>query len=339
MKDGTNDRKVQHIEIIGADRGADRRKFFFDDIRITHRALPEINLSDVDPSTTFLSKRLSFPLLISCMTGGDHALVRRINRNLAVAAERARVAMGVGSQRVMFTHPKARSSFALRRYAPNTVLLANLGAVQLNHGFGLRECREAMSVLDADALCLHLNPLQEAIQPEGDTQFAGLAARIGAIARGLKKPVILKEVGAGISPSDVRIARRYGIRYIDVAGTGGTSWSRIEHHRQDRHDLGLVFQDWGLPTPACLQALKPFRGKIELIASGGVRSGMDMVKSLILGARLCGVASPFLQPAMRSPDAVLAVIERLRREFVTAMFLLGIARTRDLVGNEDLLLK
>jgi isopentenyl-diphosphate delta-isomerase len=335
--DKTNARKVQHIRIIGADGDVDRRKHYFDDIRLTHRALPELDLADVDPSTTFLGRRLSFPLLISCMTGGDHTLLRRINRNLALAAQATRVALGVGSQRVMFAHPKARRSFALRPLAPDALLLANLGAVQLNRGFGVAECREAVRVLDADALCLHLNPLQEAVQPEGDTDFDGLADKIGAVARNLGKPVILKEVGAGLSLADVRLAMRRGIRIFDVAGSGGTSWSRIEHHRQDKHDLGLSFQDWGVPTPRALSDLRPLRGKIELIASGGVRTGIDMVKSLILGASLCGVASPLLKPAMTSAEAVVEAIARLKREFTTAMFLMGVRDVKGLVGNESLL--
>ncbi len=338
MKDKTNDRKVQHIEIIGADREVDRRKNYFDEIRLAHRALPELDLKDVDPSTTFMGRKLSFPLLISCMTGGDHDLVRRINMNLAMAAEAMQVAMGVGSQRVMFTNPKARASFDLRRFAPNTLLFANLGAIQLNHGFDLAQCKDAVNVLRADALCLHLNPLQEAVQPEGDTNFAGLAKRIAGITKKLKQPVILKEVGAGLSADVARLALRCGIHYLDVAGSGGTSWSRIEHHRQDEHDLGLAFQDWGIPTPQALRDLKPFRKKIELIASGGVRTGIDMAKSVILGASLCGVASPFLKPAMKSADAVVAVIKRLKKEFVTAMFLLGAPRVDKLFGRESLIL-
>ncbi len=336
MPDTTNSRKVEHIRIIREDRGADRRKFYFDDVRLKHRALPELNLSDVDPATEFLGKRLSFPLLISSMTGGDHSLVRKINRNLAIAAEAEQVALGVGSQRVMFTNPKARASFELREFAPTTLLFANLGAVQLNYGFGISECREAVAAVGADALCLHLNPLQEAVQPEGDTNFAGLAEKIGAIAKGLKVPVILKEVGAGISAEDVKLVLKKGVRIIDVAGSGGTSWSRIEHHRQNGGDLGLLFQDWGIPTPDALRELAPFRKQITLIASGGIRSGLDIAKAVVLGASLGGLAQPFLEPAMQSPDAVRKVIQRLRREFVTAMFLTGCRNVKQMTGNSRL---
>ena len=338
MSDSTNQRKFEHIEIITDDQQVDRRKYYFDDIRLTHRALPEIDLADVDPAVDFLGKRLSFPLVISSMTGGDHEVVCTINRNLATAAQRTGVAMAVGSQRVMFTTPSARESFELRQYAPDALLCANIGAVQLNCGFGIDECREAIAVLDADALYLHLNPLQEVVQPEGNTNFAGLAARIGDVAVKLDRPVILKEVGAGISPADVDRAIARGIRYIDVAGAGGTSWSRIENQRGDNDDdLGLIFQDWGIPTPTALRLLQPRCHQLQLIASGGIRNGIDMVKAVVLGASLCGMASPFLQPAMRSADDVVAVIERLRREFVTAMFLLGAVTFDDLFDNDRLL--
>lgn len=342
QRDATNDRKVEHIRVINTDEGVDRRKYYFDEIRLRHRALPEVNLADIDTSTTFLGKKLSFPLLISCMTGGDHTLVRRINRNLAEAAEQCGVAMGVGSQRVMFKHPKARESFALRKHAPSALLLANLGAVQLNHGFGLTECRAAVDVLDADALVLHLNPLQEAVQPEGDTQFAGLAAKIGAIVRDLPKPVILKEVGAGISVEDVKLMLPHGVRIFDVAGSGGTSWSRIEHHRQTgatRNNLGLLFQDWGIPTPQALWELRDIRPRITLIASGGIRNGLDMAKAMILGASLCGVAAPLLEPAMKSTGAVVQKIGQLEREFRTAMFLLGRSRVAQLQNHTAALAK
>ncbi len=340
-RDATNVRKIQHIKIINRDREVDRRKMYFDDVVLAHRALPEIKLSDADPSTSFLGKPLSFPLLISCMTGGDHNLVRKINRNLAEAAEATGVAMGVGSQRVLFTNPKSASSFALRKYAPKALLFGNLGAVQLNYGFGLRECSEAVDVLGADALCLHLNPLQEAVQPEGDTNFKDIAAKMGEVQTGLGVPVIAKEVGAGIGPADARLLLRHGIRIVDIAGSGGTSWSRIEHHRRDGADTGnagIVFQDWGIPTPMALELLKPLRKRLALIASGGVRNGLDMVKAVVLGASLCGIASPFLKPAMKSTKAVVQVIEQLRRQFATGMFLLGVKRVSHLQGRNDLIL-
>ena len=342
MSDPTNRRKVEHIDILNRDPGTDRNVRAFDAIHLTHRALPELNLDEVDPSVTFLGKKLSFPLLISSMTGGDDALIRNVNRNLALAAEHCRVAMGVGSQRVMFTHPEARESFALRTYAPTTLLFGNIGAVQLNKGFGIRECRTAAEVLGADALYLHLNPLQEAVQPEGDTCFKGLADKIGEIARDLPVPVLIKEIGSGISLPDAMLLQARGIRFIDVAGRGGTSWARIEHHRHSDpdNDLGLLFQDWGIPTPEALRALAPLTdsGTLTLIASGGIRNALDMVKSIILGASLAGMAKPFIAPAMESPEAVIAKIESMRKAFQTAMFLLGTRTLAELRNNSELLL-
>jgi isopentenyl-diphosphate delta-isomerase len=339
MTDPTNDRKLEHINIIQEDSQTDRKKFFFDAVHLKHRALPELDLAEIDPSITFLGKKLAFPLLISSMTGGDHKLVKKINGNLAIAAEEASVAMGVGSQRVMFTNPEAIESFQIRAYAPTTLLFANLGAVQLNYGFGLDHCRQAIDTVGADAVYFHCNPLQEAVHPEGDTNFKGLARKIGHIAQKLEKPVFLKEVGAGFSPADVKLVLQHGIHYIDVAGSGGTSWSRIEHYRQDeqQNDSGILFQDWGNPTPWILQQLKPFRDRLTLVASGGVRSGIDMVKAIILGASLCGMASPFLKPAMESHQAVIQVIEKLKKEFTIAMFLLGTAKVSELFGNESLI--
>jgi len=201
----------------------------------------------------------------------------------------------------------------------------------------LAHARAVVQVLKADALCLHLNPLQEAVQPEGDTNFSNLRKKIGEIVQGLEVPVIVKEVGAGISAADAKLLIEAGVKYIDVAGTGGTSWSRIEGERSDDPSLGELFQDWGIPTPEALKQLAPLN--VTLIASGGIRSGLDMAKAVVLGASLCGLARPFLNPAMESVDEVRKVIQRLKREFVTAMFLLGADRVEKIKGREELIIK
>lgn len=333
-----NQRKLDHINIVSGGGDIDRRRHYFDRIHLTHRALPELNLAEVDPSVRFLGKKLSFPLIISSMTGGADAELVKINRNLAAAAEAEGVALAVGSQRVFLSDQAARASFELRDDAPTTVLLGNLGAVQLNYGMGFADCEAAVQVLDADGLYLHLNPLQEAVQPEGDTNFSGLRSKIAEIVAALQKPVIVKEVGAGISAEDVEHLLAAGIKHIDVAGSGGTSWSMVEGRRSDNPALGELFADWGIPTPLALRRMKPYRNQVELIASGGLRSGIDMAKSVILGASLCGLARPFLNPARESADSVRTVIRRLKREFTTAMFLLGAATLHDLKGREELVL-
>lgn len=340
MSSQTNNRKIEHINIINSDENSDRRKYYFDQIKLVHRALPQIDLSDVDLSTEFLGKKLSFPLLISSMTGGDHDVVRTVNRNLAIAAEEMEIAMAVGSQRVQFSNAFAEDSFKIRQHAPTTLLMANLGAVQLNNGFDETHCQQVIDTVNADALFLHLNPLQEAIQPEGDTNFGGLVEKIGAVSKKLKKPVILKEVGAGFSLADVELAINNGIYYFDVAGAGGLSWSRIENFRQENEqndNIGLTFQDWGNPTPDILHSLKIYRGQINIIASGGIRSGIDMVKAMILGADLVGLAKPFLKPAMESANAVKRIISKLQKEFTIALFLMGKKTIEEIHYNGSLI--
>ena len=333
-----NQRKLDHIHIVSEGGDIDRRQYYFDRIHLTHRALPELNLAEIDPSTRFMGKDLSFPLLISSMTGGADEELVKINKNLAIAAEAEGIGFAVGSQRVLRSDDAARESFELRKYAPNALLLGNLGAVQLNYEMGFADCEAVIDVLDADGLYLHLNPLQEAVQPEGDTDFSNLRSKIAVIVQTLKQPIIIKEVGAGISPEDVEHLLAAGVKYIDIAGCGGTSWSRVESRRSDEPELGELFSDWGIPTPVALRLMKPYRHEVKMLASGGVRSGIDMAKSLILGATLCGVARPFLNPARESADAVRQVIQRFKREFTTAMFLLGTESINDLKDNEGLIL-
>ncbi|MEM6544990.1 MAG: type 2 isopentenyl-diphosphate Delta-isomerase [Pseudomonadota bacterium] len=344
MTDLINTRKLDHLRALADDAGIERRAAGFEGVRLRHRALPEIAFETVDTRTRFLDKELEMPLLISSMTGGADEEIAKINRNLAEAAERCGVAMAVGSQRVMLSDPAAAKSFTLREHCPSVPLIGNLGAVQLNHGFGLTECQAAVDALSADALYLHLNPLQEAVQPEGDLNFAGLADRIATVVEGLPVPVLLKEVGSGLSREDVELGLNAGVRHFDVAGRGGTSWSRIEYHRRvdAADDIGLLFQDWGLTTVESLEevssALATRPEETTIIASGGMRSGIDMAKAMVLGANLCGIAAPFLEAAKDSSDAVVARIGRLHREFKTALFLLGCADCKALIGDKSLLL-
>lgn len=343
MHDPTNARKIEHIRAFDYDPSIDRDAHAFERIQLTHRALPNLDFNAIDTSTEFLGKRLEFPLLISSMTGGCHDVVQKINTNLAKAAEICQVAMAVGSQRVMFVQEAARSSFELRQHAPSTILLGNIGAIQFNYGFGLNQCQQAVDILKADGLYLHLNPLQEAVQPEGDVNFANLNTAIAQVAQQLTVPVLLKEVGCGLSIADIETGLSAGIKYFDVAGAGGTSWSRIEYHRrkQENDDLGIVFQDWGIPTPEALQEAKNHlhisQQHATLIASGGARNGIDIAKSIIMGASLCGIAAPLLKPAMTSVEAVVGTIEQLKTEFQTAMFLLGVGDVKTLKNNTSLI--
>ena len=317
------DRKAEHIELALDDRMQLERSHF-DDYVFDHAALPEIDAAAVDTSVDFLGKRLAAPLLVSCMTGGTE-VASEINRNLAVAAERCGVAVGVGSQRKALEDTGTVGSFQVREAAPSVPLLANLGAVQLNYGYGVAECRRAVEMIAADALVLHLNPLQEAIQPEGQTDFSTLLPKLAAVARELAVPVIAKEVGSGISGATARALAEAGIRIVDTAGVGGTSWARIEAARAGDAALGEVFADWGLPTPRSIVECRRVPG-LTVIGSGGLRHGVDVAKAIALGADLAGMAWPFLAAATESSQRVVERIERVVRELRIAMFCLG-ART------------
>ena len=327
------DRKAEHIR-LALDAGNQAGRSFFDDYAFEHQALPEIALDDIDLSVEFLGKRIEAPLLVSCMTGGTEA-AGEINRNLARAAEDRRIALGVGSQRKAIEDPLQAASFQVRDLAPSIPLLANLGAVQLNYGYGIAECRAAVEMIDADALAFHLNVLQEAIQPEGDTDFSGLLPKLGEIARQLEVPVIAKEIGCGISGDTARALAEQGIRIIDTAGLGGTSWARIEARRADDVEIGELFVDWGVPTPVSIQEVAAVQG-VTVIGSGGIRSGLDAAKAIALGAHLVGTAYPLLKPATVSAEAVIERVGRIVDELRIAMLCVG-TRTIDELRRVDLL--
>jgi len=321
------DRKAEHIRLALEPRMQLERNYF-EDWRLEHRALPEIDYDEIDTSVTFLGRRLDAPLLISCMTGGT-AEATRINRNLARGAEETRVAIGVGSQRKAIEDPSTADSFRVRPFAPSVPLLANLGAVQLNYGYGVAQCREAVEMIDADALVLHLNALQEALQPEGQRNFRRLIPRMGEVARALGVPVAVKEVGCGISRSVAHALVGEGIRLVDTAGVGGTSWARIEAARADQAALGELFADWGIPTPLAIRRLRDVPG-LTVIGSGGVRNGVDVAKALASGADLVGMAYPFLVAADESNDRVAEKVRRTVEELKICMFCVGARTISDL---------
>lgn len=321
------DRKLEHIE-LALDRRIQLEGRFFDVWAFEHQALPEIRLEDIDLEVDFLGRRLRAPLLVSCMTGGTED-ARRINRNLALAAERTGIALGVGSQRKALESPETADTFEVRSAAPTVPLIGNLGAVQLNYGMGSEACRRAIEMIGADALALHLNPLQEAIQPEGQCDFRGLLAKIGEVVENLGAPVIVKEIGCGLAGSTGRALRGVGVEWVDTAGLGGTSWARIEAARKRDLPLGELFADWGVPTPDSIRALAAIDG-LRVIGSGGVRSGLDVAKALAMGAEVVGLAQPFLGPALESADAVVVRIERVIDELRIAMFCTGAADVRAL---------
>jgi isopentenyl-diphosphate delta-isomerase len=300
--------------------------------RLTHCCLPELDWEAVDVTTQFLGKPLGAPLLISSMTGGTEQ-ARRINTRLAKIAQHYRLAMGVGSQRVAIEKPEVMATFAVRSHAPDILLFANLGAVQLNYGYGVEECQRVVDWLEADALILHLNPLQEAVQSRGDTKFGGVLGKIQHLCQKLSVPVIAKEVGNGISALMAQRLLEAGVRAIDVAGAGGTSWARVESERaQDRlqRRLGKTFANWGIPTAECVADIRAIAPEVPLIASGGLRNGLDVTKAIALGADLAGLAFPFLQAADQSEEAVHELAIALIAEIQTALFCTGSAILVDL---------
>jgi len=330
-----NQRKSEHLRILleedvrfrNLTTGLERYHFI-------HQALPEISRDHIDLSATLLGKHLSAPLIVSSMTGGTEE-AETINKNLALAAQIHGLGMGVGSQRAALEEPNLSHTYQVRDVAPDILLLANLGAVQLNYGYGVEHCQRAVEMIEADGLILHLNPLQEALQPEGNTDFSGLLAKIEKVCRELSVPVIVKEVGWGISEQVARRLADCGVAAIDVAGAGGTSWSEVEMHRADSETLRRIaaaFADWGIPTAESIQMVRRAAPEVTLIASGGIRTGVEAAKSIALGADAAALATPFLKPATVSPEAVGEKIGKILEELRTAMFCVGARNLQELKG-------
>jgi len=320
-------RKSDHVRInleqnvrSGSTNGLER-------FRLIHEALPELDLDAVDTSVTLFGKQLAAPILISSMTGGTEQ-AGEINRRLAKAAQKCKVAMGVGSQRAALEDTRQVPSYAItRQVAPGILLFANLGAVQLNYGYGIDECCRAVDMIQADAIILHLNPLQEAVQAGGNTNFEGLASKIREISEQIKVPVIVKEVGWGISERTARILADCGVAAIDVAGAGGTSWSQVEMYRapdEFTRQLAASFVDWGISTAESIVNVRNAVPNMTIFASGGLRDGLDITKCLALGATLGGMAAPFLKAAAFSEEKVVEIIRLTIQQIKVSMFSAGI---------------
>lgn len=323
----TEARKARHLDICLDDDVASSLDAGWSAVRLRHEALPDLALADVDPSTRFLGFRLRAPILISSMTGGT-ARAAELNRRLAEAAEAAGIAMGLGSGRALIEDPALRATFDVRAAAPTAPLFANIGAVSLNYGIGVDAVQRLIADLQSDGLFLHLNPLQEALQPGGDTDFRGLLPKIAALCTALDVPVIAKSVGSGISPGTAARLLDAGVAGIDAAAAGGTSWARVEGKRSGddgREALAETFAGWGQPTADAVRELRDRFPSMPLIASGGVRSGIDIARAIALGADLCGLALPFLKAATESRAAVDALIGALVDGLRITMFATGSA--------------
>ncbi len=322
----TEKRKEEHIHInLDQDVQFPRLTTGLERYAFMHQALPELNLSEIDIQTTVFGQQLSSPLFVSSMTGGTR-MARDINFTLAEAAQELNIAMGVGSQRAAIEDEQLAQTFAVRSVAPDVLLFANIGAVQLNYGYGVEQCQRAVDMIEASALILHFNVLQEAVQPEGDDNFAGLLDKVATVVNKLDIPVIAKEVGWGFSPQAAKQLAEAGVQAIDVAGSGGTSWSEVEYYRAPdafHAQVARSFADWGIPTADSIRYVKEAAPNMTIFASGGLRDGIDVAKSVALGASLAGMASPFLKAAVKSVDDVIHVAHEIMAQLRIAMLCAG----------------
>ncbi|WP_331872354.1 type 2 isopentenyl-diphosphate Delta-isomerase [Cohnella abietis] len=326
-------RKKEHIEIcLQEDVTSKGGGTGFQHYRFRHRALPEIDYAAIDTSTNFVGRAIKVPLMISSMTGGTEEAAR-INIKLAEAAEKRGWAMGLGSLRAAIEQPATAASYQVRTYAPNVPLIANIGAVQLNYGFGIEQCRRAVELSDADALVLHLNGLQEVFQEGGNSNFGGLLRKIEQLCKVAEFPVGVKEVGWGIDGVTARALKEAGVSFIDVAGSGGTSWSQVEKFRSTNNlskAAAEAFADWGTPTAQCVVEVSEAATDTYLIASGGLVSGVDAAKAIALGANMASFGRALLAPAVHSEAELNQLLERLELELRIAMFGIGAANLQEL---------
>ena len=329
MRDIIKERKADHIAVcLKEDVQAQKTTTGFEDVSLVHKALPELERKKIDVSTTVFGYRFSAPIFVGAMTGGTTE-AKKINATLAEAVEELGLGMGVGSQRIAIDNPKVESSFSVvREKAPTAFILANIGGPQLVNKYGVKEAEKAVEMVQANALVVHLNALQEAVQPEGDTNYSNLLQKICKLAQELDVPVIVKETGAGIAAEDAKMLEAAGVAGIDVAGVGGTSWAAVEYYRaKARQDvssqrLGETFWNWGLPTAVSLvETVKSV--SLPVIASGGIRDGIDVTKALALGASLASATYPFLDPATKGSEDVKKALSYLVEEVRNAMFLVG----------------
>jgi len=319
-----SDRKLEHLLICEHfDVQYKNKKTGFDDVDFIHNSLPEIDMDKIDLSTKKFGKKLDIPLFITAITGG-HPKAAYINQQLAIAAESEKIGFGLGSQRATIENPELEYTYNVaRENAPSTILVGNIGASQVNYSM------KAIEILDADILAIHLNPLQEAIQIEGDVDATGIIDSIGGIVDNVNVPVMVKETGAGISAENAKILENKNISFIDIAGAGGTSWAGVETYRLKEKYLGEIFWDWGIPTAVSTVEVSN-SVNIPVISSGGIKSGLDAAKAIALGSDAVGMALPFLKRAYLGSDAIIGFIQNFKKSLKLAMFLVGATNIEEL---------
>jgi isopentenyl-diphosphate delta-isomerase len=349
MAEETGKRKVDHIRICLDDKAQARKVTAgFEDIQLVHRALPETDKTKINLATTFLGKKFSAPIIVGAMTGGTETQIEyngkttnvtEINGNIAQAVEKLGLGMGLGSQRAAIQNKTVEKTFRVaREKAPHAFLIANVGGVQLVHGYGVKEVKQIVEMIDADAVAIHLNALQEAVQPEGQTNFKGVLTKIAEVAGAIDQPVIVKETGAGISAEDAKALEKAGVKAIDIGGVGGTSFAAVEYHRtskkagETQQYIGEALWDWGIPTAVSLVETAQ-TVKLPIIASGGIRSGTDIAKGLALNADMASIVQPILQTAVKGTTETEKKLQCLIEELRNVMFLTSVEKISDLANT------
>lgn len=337
MTDSIHKRKAEHIDITLNEKVTGNNiSTGLERVHFIHNALPEIDFNDISIKSKFLGEARPTPFVISSMTGGA-AFAETINRNLAMAAEERGWVLALGSMRALIESEEHRSSFQVRKYAPNVPIIANLGAVQLNYGFNIDKCKQIIEMSDANALVLHLNTIQEVIQPSGDLNFKDLLGKIEELTSGLGVPVGVKEVGWGIDGVTAKKLCDVGIAFVDVAGAGGTSWSQVEKFRSKnpvKRAAAETFSDWGNPTVDCVVSVRESINEQSIIASGGMYNGLDAAKTIALGAHMVGFGRSILKEATQSVEEVMSVMETKELELRMAMFGVGAATIGQLQSTD-----
>lgn len=330
MTSKTSERKLDHIKIcLEREVESKFKTTGFEDIDLLHEASPNMDLDQIDISTSIFGKKIEAPIIISPLTGG-HKRGQQINLELAKAARELDIGMSVGSQRAAIESSKLEKTYQVRKVAPNILLFGNLGVPQINMGYGLDELKKAVEMIDADALGLHFNSLQESVQPEGDTKFDNVIEKIKSLSPQLNRPIYAKETGAGINSAIARKLVSAGVKAIDVSGAGGTSWARVETIRKGSNTrLGETFRDWGIPTAVCTADVAE-KIDIPVISSGGIRTGIEAAKAISLGADLVGMGLPLFKVAVKGKDAIVEWLEEFIQEVKIAMFLTGSENLREL---------
>jgi len=340
---GIEKRKMRHIRVsleedVEGDIGTGLK-----DVRLIHRALPEIDLDDVDARTTLFGRELRAPLIISAITGGTREALE-INAVLAEVAEEKGIGIGVGSQRIAVEESETAGTFAVvREKAPNSLVIGNLGCPQLSLGWGVEEAVRCVDMVEADALALHMNPLQEAVQVGGDTNYSGILEKVREIAGAVDTPIVMKETGCGVAYEEAVKLEEAGAAAVDVSGVGGTSWSAVEYHiaredgKRDQEYLGQALWNWGMPTAVSVVETSQSTG-LKVIASGGIRTGAEMAKSIALGADAAGMAKPFLEKAVEGRDALAEYVDNVIQEFKVVMFLTGARDVSELKNAPTLIM-